>query len=151
MRRTPKLAALAAIALLPLLTGTVGAQKTSAPSTSAPRATADKSAALGALARIDELVREAMAARLTPGAVVVVGRTDQTVYEKSFGFRATVPAEEPMTLDTVFDVASLTKVVATTTAVMTLVDDGRIRLNGTVASYIPGFERYGKGGITIAT
>lgn len=101
------------------------------------------------LSRIDELVREAMAAKFTPGAVVVIGRGDQTVYEKSFGLRASVPAEEPMTLDTVFDLASLTKVVGTTTAVMTLVEDGRIRLNGTVASYIPGFERYGKGGITI--
>ncbi len=107
--------------------------------------------------RIDDLVHEAIAAKLTPGAVVAVGRgpstpfgtRDQTVYEKSFGFRATAPAEEPMTLDTVFDVASLTKVVATTTAVMTLVDEGRLRLNDTVASRIPGFERYGKGGITI--
>jgi len=100
-------------------------------------------------ARIDDLVREAMAAKLTPGAVVVVGRGDQTVYEKAFGFRATVPAEEPMTLDTVFDLASLTKVVGTTTAVMTLVEEGRLRLNDTVASHVPGFERYGKGGITI--
>lgn len=99
--------------------------------------------------RIDELVREAIAAKLTPGAVVVVGRADQTVYEKAFGVRATVPADEAMTLDTVFDLASLTKVVATTTAVMTLVDEGRLRLNDTVASRIPGFERYGKGGITI--
>jgi CubicO group peptidase (beta-lactamase class C family) len=73
------------------------------------------------LSRIDELVRDAMAAKLTPGAVVVVGRGAETVYEKAFGFRATVPAEEPMTLDTVFDLASLTKVVATTTTVMTLV------------------------------
>jgi uncharacterized protein YbbC (DUF1343 family)/CubicO group peptidase (beta-lactamase class C family) len=99
--------------------------------------------------RIDELVREAMAARLTPGAVVVVGRGDQTVYEKAFGFRATVPAEEPMTLDTVFDLASLTKVVGTTSAIMTLIEEGRVRLNDTVERHIPGFERYGKGGITI--
>jgi uncharacterized protein YbbC (DUF1343 family)/CubicO group peptidase (beta-lactamase class C family) len=99
--------------------------------------------------RIDELVREAMAAKLTPGAVVLVGRGDQTVYEKAFGFRATVPAEEPMTLDTVFDLASLTKVVATTTAVMTLVEEGRLRLNDAVSSHIPGFERYGKGGIQV--
>jgi uncharacterized protein YbbC (DUF1343 family)/CubicO group peptidase (beta-lactamase class C family) len=103
----------------------------------------------GAFSRIDELVREAMAARLTPGAVVVVGRGEQTLYEKAFGFRATVPAEEPMTLDTVFDLASLTKVVATTSAVMTLVEEGRLRLNDPVASHVPGFERYGKGGITI--
>ncbi len=99
--------------------------------------------------RIDDLVREAMAAKLTPGAVVVVGQGDQTLYEKAFGFRATVPAEEPMTLDTVFDLASLTKVVAGTTAVMTLVEDGRLRLNDPVATHIPGFERYGKGNITI--
>ena len=90
-----------------------------------------------------------MAAKLTPGAVVVVGQGDQTLYEKAFGFRATVPAEEPMTLDTVFDLASLTKVVAGTTAVMTLVEDGRLRLNDPVATHIPGFERYGKGNITI--
>ncbi len=99
--------------------------------------------------RIDELVREAMTAKLTPGAVVVVGRADQTLYEKAFGFRATVPAQEPMTLDTIFDLASLTKVVGTTTAMMTLIEEGRVRLNDTVASHIPGFERYGKGGIQI--
>ena len=90
-----------------------------------------------------------MAAKLTPGAVVLVGQGDQTLYERAFGFRATVPAEEPMTLDTVFDVASLTKVVAGTTAVMTLVEEGRLRLNDPVATHVPGFERYGKGNITI--
>ena len=78
--------------------------------------------------RIDELVRDAMSDKLTPGAVVLVGRGDQTVYEQAFGFRATVPAQEPMTVDTVFDLASLTKVVATTTAMMTLIEDGRVRL-----------------------
>ncbi len=54
-----------------------------------------------------------------------------------------------MTLDTIFDLASLTKVVATTTSVMMLVEQGRIRLNDRVAAYIPGFERYGKGEITV--
>jgi uncharacterized protein YbbC (DUF1343 family)/CubicO group peptidase (beta-lactamase class C family) len=108
-----------------------------------------KQAHSSAFGRIDELVRDAMAAKATPGAVVLVGRGDQTLYEKAFGFRATVPAEEPMTLDTVFDLASLTKVVGTTTAMMTLIEDGRVRLNDTVAGHIPGFERYGKGGITI--
>ena len=85
--------------------------------------------------RIDELVRDAMAAKHTPGAVVVVGRGDRTLFEKPYGFRATVPAEEPMTLDTVFDLASLTKVVAGTTAVMTLVEDGHLRLNDAVAAH----------------
>lgn len=100
-------------------------------------------------ARMDELVADAIAAKATPGAVVLVGRGDQTVYEKAYGSRVTVPAEEAMTLDTVFDLASLTKVVGTTTAVMTLVEQGRVRLNDPVASFIPGFERYGKAGITV--
>ena len=99
--------------------------------------------------RVDAVITEAIAAKQTPGAVVVLGQGDRILYEKAFGFRATVPAEEPMTLDTVFDLASLTKVVATTTAVMTLIEDGRLRLNDPVASHIPGFERYNKGSITI--
>jgi uncharacterized protein YbbC (DUF1343 family)/CubicO group peptidase (beta-lactamase class C family) len=99
--------------------------------------------------RIDDVVRDGIAAKAAPGVVVVVGRGDQTLYQQAFGRRAVEPAEEAMTLDTVFDLASLTKVVGTNTAVMTLIDDGRLRLNDTVASQIPGFERYGKGGITI--
>ena len=99
--------------------------------------------------RIDELVRDAITAKQTPGAVVVYGQGERILYEKAFGLRAVVPAEEPMTLDTVFDLASLTKVVATTTAVMTLIEDGRLRLNDPVAAHIPGFERYNKGSITI--
>src|SRR5688572_22302583 len=99
--------------------------------------------------RVEGLVADAIAAKQTPGAIVVYGQGDRTLYEKAFGLRATVPAEEPMTLDTVFDLASLTKVVATTTAVMTLVEDGRVRLNDPVAAHIPGFERYNKGSITL--
>jgi uncharacterized protein YbbC (DUF1343 family)/CubicO group peptidase (beta-lactamase class C family) len=102
-----------------------------------------------AFSRIDDLVRDAVAAKQTPGAVVVAGQGDRVLYEKAFGSRALVPAEEPMTVDTVFDMASLTKVVATTTAVMTLIEDGRLRLNDPVAAHIPGFERYGKNAITI--
>ena len=98
---------------------------------------------------VDAVVNAAIAAKQTPGAVVAVGQGDRTLYEKAFGSRALVPAVEPMSIDTVFDVASLTKVVATTTAVMTLVEDGRLRLNDRVAAHIPGFERYGKGSITI--
>ena len=53
----------------------------------------------------------------------------RSLYQKAFGHRAVAPAAEPMTLDTIFDLASLTKVVATTTSVMKLVEEGRIRLN----------------------
>ena len=101
------------------------------------------------LALIEPLVEEAIAAGQLPGAVVVAGRGGQVLYRRAFGHRALTPAAERMTVDTIFDVASLTKVVATTTAVMKLVEDGKLRLNDRVSAYIPGFERYGKGGITI--
>ena len=98
---------------------------------------------------IEPLVKEAIADKKLPGAVVLVGRGDRILYQKAIGNRALVPAAEPMTLDTIFDLASLTKVVATTTSVMMLVEQGQIRLNDRVAAYIPGFERYGKGEITV--
>ena len=101
------------------------------------------------LDRIADLVNQAIAAKQAPGAVVMVGRGDQVAYRQVFGNRSVEPTVEAMTLDTVFDLASLTKVVATTTAVMILVEEGRIRLNDRVAAHIPGFERYGKGEITV--
>ncbi len=98
---------------------------------------------------IPPLVEQAIAEKKLPGAVVLVGRGDRVVYEKAIGRRAIEPAPEPMTADTIFDVASLTKVVATTTSVMKLLEEGRVRLNDRVSDYVPGFERYNKAGITI--
>jgi uncharacterized protein YbbC (DUF1343 family)/CubicO group peptidase (beta-lactamase class C family) len=98
---------------------------------------------------IEPLVRDAIAEKKLPGAVVLVGRGERVLYQKAIGNRALAPAPEPMTLDTIFDVASLTKVVATTTSVMILVEQGKIRLSDRVATYIPGFERYGKADITV--
>ncbi|HTI36757.1 MAG TPA: exo-beta-N-acetylmuramidase NamZ domain-containing protein [Vicinamibacterales bacterium] len=100
-------------------------------------------------ALIPPLIEQAIADKKTPGAVVLIGRGDETLYESAFGQRAVEPSVEAMTLDTIFDMASLTKILATTTSVMILVEDGRIRLNDRVASFIPGFERYGKENITI--
>lgn len=104
---------------------------------------------LDRLALIDAAVDAAIKGHQLPGTVVLVGRRDAIVYRKAFGHRALEPSVEPMTLDTIFDLASLTKVVATTPSAMVLLEDGRIRLNDRVATYIPGFERYGKGAITI--
>ena len=101
------------------------------------------------LDRIEALVKEAIAAKQLPGAVVLAGRGDTVLYRKAFGNRALEPSVEPMTTDTIFDMASVTKVVATTTSVMLLVEEGRIRLTDRVAVHIPGFERYGKGDITV--
>jgi uncharacterized protein YbbC (DUF1343 family)/CubicO group peptidase (beta-lactamase class C family) len=117
------------------------------------RATAPPAPASGfdltRLARIDDVVREAIAAKKLPGAVVVVGRGDTIVWRKAYGERVVQPLAEPMTLDTIFDMASLTKVVATTPAVMKLVEDGRIRLTDPVASFIPEFGKYGKDRVTV--
>jgi uncharacterized protein YbbC (DUF1343 family)/CubicO group peptidase (beta-lactamase class C family) len=100
-------------------------------------------------APIAPLVEAAIARHELPGAVVLVGRGDVIVYHQAFGQRAIRPSPEPMTEDTIFDLASLTKVVATTTSVMRLVEEGRIRLADPVAQFIPEFGRYGKGAITI--
>jgi len=101
------------------------------------------------LNRIDAVVNEAIAAKQLPGAVVVVGRGDTIAFRRAYGNRALSPSVEPMTLNTMFDLASLTKVVATTTSVMMLVEEGRIRLTDPVASFIPEFARYGKDRVTV--
>jgi len=100
-------------------------------------------------APIGPLVEAAIARHDLPGAVVLAGRGDAIVYHQAFGQRAVRPSPEPMTEDTIFDLASLTKVVATTTSVMKLVEEGRVRLNDPVAQFIPEFGRFGKSGITI--
>ena len=75
---------------------------------------------------IEVLIRDAITEKKLPGAVVLVGLGERTLYHKAIGLRAVVPSPEPMTLDTVFDLASLTKVVATTTSVMILIEEGKI-------------------------
>jgi uncharacterized protein YbbC (DUF1343 family)/CubicO group peptidase (beta-lactamase class C family) len=99
--------------------------------------------------QIGALVNAAIARHELPGAVVLVGQGDATLYHDAFGQRAVLPVAEPMTENTIFDVASLTKVVATTPSVMQLVEQGRVRLSDPVAQYIDGFGKYGKRGITI--
>jgi uncharacterized protein YbbC (DUF1343 family)/CubicO group peptidase (beta-lactamase class C family) len=131
-----------AAALVALGLASFGAQSPGPPS-------ADEPLQLKNLDGIEPIVRQAIGEKKLPGAVVLIGRRDRTIYEKAIGNRALVPATEPMTLDTMFDLASLTKVVATTTSVMMLVEEGKIRLSDRVSSFIPGFERYGKADITV--
>ena len=101
------------------------------------------------LSRLEPLITNAIGQHRLPGAVVLVGGPERTLYQKAFGRRAIVPSPEAMTTDTIFDVASLTKVVATTTSVMILLEQGRLGLDEPVATYIPEFGRYGKQRITI--
>ena len=100
-------------------------------------------------AKIDQVAREEVGAGHVPGAVILVGHRGKIVYRKAFGQCALMPLCRPMKVDTIFDIASLTKVVATTTAVMELVDRGLIHLDKPAATYWPAFAANGKGGITI--
>ncbi len=88
------------------------------------------------LNQIDALVEADIAAKKLPGAVVLVGHKGKIVFRKAYGNRSLVPTVEKMTVDTIFDVASLTKPIATATSIMILVEQGKLRLNDTVGMYI---------------
>jgi uncharacterized protein YbbC (DUF1343 family)/CubicO group peptidase (beta-lactamase class C family) len=98
---------------------------------------------------LDPILQKAIASEQIPGAVLLVSHDHQVVYRKAFGYRSLEPRREPMTVDTIFDLASLTKVVATTTAVMQLVEKGALRDNDPVAKYIPEFAQSGKEDVTL--
>ncbi|MCA1816012.1 MAG: beta-lactamase family protein, partial [Acidobacteria bacterium] len=101
------------------------------------------------LAEMDAVVNESIARKETPGAVVLVGRRGRVVWRKAYGARAVEPAREEMTADTIFDLASLTKIVATATSVMILVERGAVRLNDPLSKYIPEFNGEGRERVTI--
>jgi len=98
---------------------------------------------------IDQMVEAEIGAKQLPGAVVLVGRQGRIVWNRAYGNRALEPVAEAMTPETVFDLASLTKVVATATSVMILVDRGMVRLGDPVSRYIPEFGEMGKRTITV--
>lgn len=97
------------------------------------------------LSRLDGAVAEAVAAGEVPGAVVAVGRHGKLVFERAHGLRAVEPTREAMTVDTIFDLASLTKVMATAPAVMLLVEEGKVRLSDPVGRHLPEFAAAGGG------
>ena len=97
---------------------------------------------------LDEACRRGVAEGAFPGAVVLVGRREQVLCHRAYGHRSLVPERLPMTPDTVFDLSSLTKPLATATAVMLLVRDGRIRLDDPVAAAVPEFGRGPKAAVT---
>src|ERR1035437_5948915 len=101
------------------------------------------------LAVLDPILNDAIAQGQIPGAVLIVGHDGQVVYRKAYGSRAIEPRRETMTLDTIFDCASLTKVLATTPAIMQLWAQGKFRMNDPVAKYLPEFGQNGKQDITI--
>ncbi len=97
---------------------------------------------------IDAALTRAISAGEVPGAVVAVGRGDEVLFERAFGARALEPREEA-TLDTLYDLASLTKPIATATSVMKLVERGAVELAAPAARHLPEFGVRGKEAITI--
>ena len=97
---------------------------------------------------LDAVVDAAVRDGLIPGAVLVVGHNGRIVHRKAYGNRALVPSREAMTVDTIFDIASLTKVVATTPSLMKLFEQGKLRINDPVTAYLPEFQG-GRSDITV--
>ncbi|MFN2531012.1 MAG: exo-beta-N-acetylmuramidase NamZ domain-containing protein [Pyrinomonadaceae bacterium] len=101
------------------------------------------------LSRMDAVIQEDIAKRHLPGAVVLIARQGKVVWRKAYGDRAVEPTREPMSTDTIFDLASLTKIVATATSIMILVERGKVRLADPVSVYIPELKGEGRERITI--
>ncbi len=101
------------------------------------------------LARIDAVVEAAIQKANCPGAVVVVVHGDAVVFRKAFGHRQLVPTKEPMTFETVFDLASLTKPIATGTSIWLLIERGQLKLSDPIAKHWPEFAANGKEAVTV--
>jgi CubicO group peptidase (beta-lactamase class C family) len=123
----------------------------------APQPESRKAAAPSACPEVDDSCFASIAAAAIaeidaghiPGAVILVGHGGRVVYCRAFGQRCIEPQPRPMTVNTIFDIASLTKVVATTTAIMQLSDGGRLNLDAPVAEYWPEFGQNDKEKITL--
>lgn len=92
------------------------------------------------LAQVDRVINDAIAAKEIPGAVLSVVRGNDIVYLKAYGNKSVVPTVEPMTTETLFDLASVSKCVGTTLAFMQLIENGYVRLTDNVDRYIPNFK-----------
>src|SRR5881227_1265870 len=101
------------------------------------------------LARIDTAVQQALDRGAMPGAVVLVVHRGEVVFRRAYGLRSKQPAPVPMTADTLFDLASLTKPIATATSLMLLVEQGKLRPTDRVVQHLPAFGQNGKDKITV--
>jgi CubicO group peptidase (beta-lactamase class C family) len=93
---------------------------------------------------VDTAFEEAVADGVFPGAVALVSKDDRIVYEKAFGYRSLLPQKAPMEISTIFDLASLTKPIATTVGIMLLVREKKLRLDDQVTRVIPMYGVFGK-------
>jgi serine-type D-Ala-D-Ala carboxypeptidase len=97
---------------------------------------------------VEDAFKEALAEGTFPGAVLIVAKGEEIRYHEAFGARSLVPEKTPMQRDTIFDLASLTKPLATTPAIMLLVREKKIRLDDRVTRFFPNFAVLGKMHIT---
>lgn len=111
-------------------------------------AAAQENASLARYPQVDAILNEGVQSGLIPGAVLIIGHNGEVIYRHAYGSRSLIPRREPMTIDTIFDAASLTKVVATTPSVMKLFEEGKIRIDDPVTKYLPEFQG-GKSDITL--
>lgn len=116
------------------------------PEASSPEAVGFDSARLEL---VDRAIERAIAADRIPGAVLLVARRGLIARVKAYGKRSVEPSAEPMTRDSIFDMASLTKPMATATAILTLIEEGKIRLDDPLKKHLAEFDNHGKGAITI--
>jgi uncharacterized protein YbbC (DUF1343 family)/CubicO group peptidase (beta-lactamase class C family) len=124
----------------------VGAEPPSRLPTAAP---AEVGLDVAKLDQIDPVMQAAIDKGRPPGAVVVVVRQGKIVFHKAYGWRSKQPTEERTTVDTLFDMASLTKPIATATSVMILLEQGKLKLSDRVSRHLPEFGKNGKEAITI--
>jgi len=139
----------ACVALLCTVELTLATPQAVAPQSAAQQPRPGQPARPGLAATLDAIVQAAIAADEVPGAVLLVSHQGRVLHRKAYGARAVLPRREPITLDTVFDLASLTKVLATASSVMKLVEQGKVRLNDTVVRYIPEFTGGEKDQVTV--
>ncbi len=131
------------VAIVVLLTGQIGVGQLL---TSTP---ANVGISTQHLAQMDQVIEDSIAKHQLPGAVVLVARKGRVVWRKAYGERTVEPTHEPMNAETIFDLASLTKVVATATSIMILVERGKVRLSDPLSQYIPEIKGEGRERITI--
>jgi len=114
-----------------------------------PAATVAREPLNAKLSALDSIMQVAIAHDEIPGGVLLVSHRGRVIYRKAFGERALIPHREKMTVGTIFDLASLTKLFATTPSIMRLLEEGKIRLNDPLVKYMPEFAPNGKDQITI--
>lgn len=139
--------------LISLLAATVLGVACRSPAPQSPRADSKPPSSAAAfhphkLAEMDAAILQNISSNRLPGGVLWLERNGQS-YHRAYGSRAIVPARETMTEDTMFDAASLTKVIATTPAILLLAERGNLNLEHPVANFLPEFAREGKGSITV--